>query len=154
MSLQTLGAITGAAVLAGGVLVATQVASDGASAPHTLTVGERAKTDTTVDLGEKGDSIGDQLAFQNPVYDARNHKRVGYDLGSCVRTKPGVAYECSWTLRVTGGSLVVEGPFLDAGDSTLAITGGTGKYADASGDMRLHALNAKGTAYRFAYRVR
>jgi allene oxide cyclase len=36
----------------------------------------------------------------------------------------------------------------------LAITGGTGKWARAQGEMRLHARNAKGTAYNFTFSVR
>lgn len=131
-------------------------AAAGAGEPHgrTLVVVEHAVHETTVDEGPKGDSRGDQLAFANPVYDARNKTKVGDDLGSCVRTTPGVAYECTWTLRIHGGSLVVTGPFLDSGDSTLAITGGTGKFAGASGSMKLHANNRAGTTYRFTYHLR
>ena len=33
----------------------------------------------------------------------------------------------------------------------LAITGGTGAYRDAHGQMTLHARNAKGTEYDFIY---
>ena len=43
------------------------------------------------------------------------------------------------------------GPFLDAGDSALAVTGGTGAYAGAKGEMTLHARNAEGTEYDFGY---
>jgi hypothetical protein len=33
----------------------------------------------------------------------------------------------------------------------LAVTGGTGAYADTNGEMRLHARDAKGAAYDFTY---
>ena len=46
---------------------------------------------------------------------------------------------------------MVSGPFLDAGDSTLAVTGGTGKYRGASGQMRLHARDASGSSYDFTF---
>lgn len=121
--------------------------------PDVFTVVERAVTDTTVDTGPKGDSRGDLLAFANPIYDAANRVRIGKDNGSCVRTKVGAAYECSWTVTLKGGSLVVEGPFYDSADSILAITGGTGKWSGARGQMRLHARNAAGSAYDFVYRV-
>jgi hypothetical protein len=117
----------------------------------TFTVVERARTDTTADTGPAGDSLGDVLAFANPIFDAKNIHKVGTDNGSCIRTVVGVSYECSWTTSLPGGSIVVSGPFLDAGDSTLAVTGGTGAYRGASGQMRLHARNAAGSAYDFRF---
>ena len=128
-------------------------AGAGPTGPVVLTVVEHAVSDTTADTGPRGDSVGDVLAFANPVFDARNTARVGRDNGSCVRTKVGAAYECSWTLTLRGGSLAVEGPFYDAGDSVLAITGGTGKWLRARGQMRLHARNAAGSEYDFTYTV-
>ncbi len=120
----------------------------------TFTVVERAVTDTTADTGPVGDSLGDVLAFANPVYNAANTTKVGSDNGSCIRTAVGAAYECTWTTTLPGGSLVVTGPFYDTKDSILAITGGTGKYEGADGQMRLHARDAKGSAYDFTFSVR
>jgi hypothetical protein len=114
---------------------------------------ERAVTDTLVDLGPTGDSRGDQLAFANPVYNSTNTKKVGRDQGSCVRTAVGKAWQCSFTTWLPKGSLVVEGPFYDNRDSVLAITGGTGGYSQARGVMRLHARNAKGTAFTFRFTI-
>lgn len=119
-----------------------------------FTVVEHALTDTVADTGPTGDSLGDVLAFANPIYDAANQVKLGSDNGSCIRTAVGKAWECSWTTTLTGGSLVVSGPFYDTKDSVLAITGGSGKWAGARGEMRLHARNAKGTAYDFAFSVR
>jgi allene oxide cyclase len=119
-----------------------------------FTVVERALTDTTADTGPAGDSLGDVLAFANPIFNAKNTHKVGTDNGSCVRTAVGSAYECTWTTSLPGGSLVVSGPFRDHGDSTLAVTGGTGKYRGASGEMRLHARNAAGSAYNFTFSLR
>jgi allene oxide cyclase len=45
------------------------------------------------------------------------------------------------------------GPVLyDAKDSTLAITGGTGRYRDARGTMDLHARSG-GTEYAFFFHL-
>lgn len=143
----------GIAAVAASVLSGRALASAPGS-PHpggSFTVVEHAVTDTTADTGPAGDSAGDVLAFANPVFDAANTHQVGTDNGSCVRTAAGVSYECSWTTTLAGGSLVVEGPFLDAGDSTLAVTGGTGRYRGAAGEMRLHARNAQGSEYDFAF---
>jgi allene oxide cyclase len=51
-------------------------------------------------------------------------------------------------------SITVHGPFLDAGDSLLAVTGGTGAYAGAKGEMKLHARDAKGSEYDFVYSLK
>lgn len=119
----------------------------------TLKLVERATTDAVTDLGKKGDSAGDLLTFANEVFDESNAKRVGSDNGWCIRTVAGKAWECFWTLALADGQITVQGPFLDAGDSVLAITGGTGRYAGVSGDMNLHARNAEGTEYDFVYNL-
>lgn len=117
-----------------------------------LTFVERATTDTVIDNGDEGDSIGDLLAFGNEVFDADNAVKVGDDQGWCVRTTAGVAWECSWTLILDDGQIVVQGPFNDASDSVLAITGGTGAYVGVSGQMRLSALSE--TEFQFVYELR
>jgi len=128
--------------------------TDGAATGTQFTVVEHALTDLVIDLGATGDSIGDTLAFGNPVYNAANTKRIGRDEGSCVRTNPGKAWECSWTNLLPGGHITVQGPFNDDGsDSVLSITGGTGKYSDVDGDMLLHWRNDLGTEFDFVFRL-
>lgn len=122
-------------------------------AGETFTVVEHADTDAVVDTGAKDDSAGDLLTFANPVFDAANKTQLGTNNGFCVRTVAGKAWECWWTLSLEGGQITVQGPFLDAGDSVLAITGGTGKYATARGQMKLHSRNPKGTEYDFTYEL-
>ena len=117
----------------------------------TIRVVERATTDTSVDLGATGDSIGDSLAFGNELFDRDNRTKVGTNQGSCVRTVPGTAYECTWTNSLAKGQITVQGPFLDAGDSVLAITGGTGAYRKARGTMDLHARSA--TEFEFTFHL-
>lgn len=114
---------------------------------------EHAITDTVVDVGPKGDSVGDLLPFANPVFDAADKHKAGSDNGNCIRTVVGTAYECNWTTSLTGGQITVEGPFYDSGaDSMLAITGGTGIYKNVHGEMRLHARgNPIGSEYDFIF---
>jgi hypothetical protein len=115
---------------------------------------ERATTDTGVDVGPAGDSVGDTLAFANEVFDKTNTHQVGTDQGSCVRTVVGTAWECSWTTFLSRGQITVQGPFYDDGsDSTLAITGGTGAYRNARGSMELHWRNPAGTEFDFVFHV-
>lgn len=125
-----------------------------ASADETLTLVERAASDTVTDLGAKGDSAGDILTFANEIYDKDNASKVGSDNGWCARTVVGKAWECIWTATLAEGQITVEGPFYDTADSELAITGGTGEYAEASGSLALHARNDKGTEYDFVYKLK
>ena len=126
----------------------------GAAADETITLVERAASDTVTDLGAKGDSAGDILTFANEIYDKANAKKAGSDNGWCARTVVGKAWECIWTTTLAEGQITVEGPFYDTADSELAITGGTGEYAEASGSLALHARNDKGTEYDFVYNLK
>jgi hypothetical protein len=126
----------------------------GAAADESITLVERASSDTVTDLGAKGDSVGDILTFANEVYDKENAKKVGSDNGWCARTVAGKAWECIWTTTLADGQITVEGPFYDTADSELAITGGTGEYAEASGSLALHARNDKGTEYDFVFKLK
>jgi allene oxide cyclase len=141
------------AIAAGvGGLIAT-----GASAAESqeIKLVEHATTDAVTDTGAPGDSAGDILTFSNEVYDADDKNKVGSDQGICFRTVPGKAWECFWTLALDKGQLTVEGPFLDKGDSVLAITGGTGEYAGAQGEMALSDVSGgKGEKYSFTYRIK
>ena len=118
-----------------------------------LNLVEHATTDAVTDTGAKGDSVGDLLTFANEVFDAKDAQKVGSDTGWCIRTVAGKSWECFWTLNLADGQITVAGPFLDAGDSVLAVTGGTGKYAGVRGEMALHARDAKGSAYDFKYKL-
>jgi len=120
-------------------------------AAEQIKVVERPVGETTVDLTAKGDSIGDMLVFANGIFDAGNKTQIGSDQGYCVRTVVGKSWECFWTLTLKAGQITVEGPFLDEGDSLMAITGGTGKYTGAKGSMKLHPRDATPTGYDFTY---
>ena len=129
---------------------ATPVATTAVDA-STLIVVERATTDTVIDQGEEGDSIGDLLAFGNAVYDEGNENEVGTSQGSCVRTVPGQSWECMFSIVLDEGQISVAGPFYDAGPSVFSITGGTGAYSTARGQMRLEAISE--TEFRFTFEL-
>jgi allene oxide cyclase len=124
-----------------------------ALAGERLQIVERALTDTIAHVGGKDDAAGNLLTFANPVFDAANKTQLGSDQGFCVRVAVAKSWECLWTVTLAGGQITVEGPFLDQGDSLLAVTGGTGKYAGAKGSLKLHARDAKGSAYDFNYEL-
>jgi hypothetical protein len=122
-----------------------------AFAAEQIKVVERPVGETTVDLTAKGDSVGDMLVFANGIYDAANKTQIGTDQGYCVRTVVGKSWECFWTLTLKAGQITIEGPFLDEGDSLMAVTGGTGRYVGAKGTMKLHPRDATPTGYDFTY---
>ncbi len=106
--------------------------------PTVISVVERATTDELVDLGAPGDSNGDLLTFANRLYDETNTEKVGRDQGSCIRVDAARGFwQCSWTAWLGGGSVTVEGAFYDTKESSLAITGGTGSFRNATGVMHL-----------------
>ena len=117
-----------------------------------LTVIEHASTDATTDTGAAGDTAGDVLTFANEVFDASDRAKVGSDQGYCIRTVPGTSYECNWTTLLPGGQITVEGPFYDTKDSTLAITGGTGRYRGARGSMELSSRE-NGAKFAFIFHI-
>lgn len=121
---------------------------------HGFTVVERATSDTVTDTGAKDDSVGDILTFANELFDKENKNKVGTDNGYCFRTVAGKAWECAWTNALAGGQIMVQGSYLDGQDTVLAVTGGTGKYRGARGEMKLHARDAKGSAYDFTFNLR
>jgi allene oxide cyclase len=132
---------------------ALSMALAGTASASRLVLIERAVSDKTIDLGTSGDSLGDLLVFANPVFDATNHTQLGSDQGYCVRVIVGKSWECFWTLSLKDGQITSEGPFYDQSDSVMVVTGGTGKYAGAKGSLQLHARDAKGSAYDFAYEL-
>jgi len=114
---------------------------------------EHATTDVVTNQGDgAGDVVGDILTFTNDVFDRTNSSKVGSDQGYCVRMNVGVSWECVWTTILSRGQLTVEGPFYDTRDSVLAITGGTGKYANVRGSMELKS-RAGGTEFDFIFHL-
>jgi allene oxide cyclase len=100
-----------------------------------------------------GDSAGNILTFANEVFNSSNTRKVGTDQGYCVRIEVGKSWECNWTTFLPGGQITVEGPFLDTGDSTVAITGGTGAYRNVRGSMELKYRNPAGTEFDFVFNL-
>jgi hypothetical protein len=93
-----------------------------------------------VDIGPAGPSQGDLFVFDQPLMD-QGRKDIGSNSGYCVTTLPGVHSQCQWTLLFFGpgktviGTIVVGGQELEAGKSTVAVIGSTGKYAGFTGEM-------------------
>jgi allene oxide cyclase len=123
-----------------------------AAGGNTITMVEHATTDAVTN-GSASDSAGNILTFANEVFDAADAHRVGSDQGSCVRTVVGEAWECMWTTFLPAGQITVEGPFYDTRNSVVAVTGGTGAYRNARGEMELRYHNREGTKFDFVFHL-
>ena len=143
-------------VVAVAVFVVAVTASSGRekgqNGRRTITVVEHATTDAVTN-GSKSDRAGNILTFSNRVFNAADKKKVGHDQGSCVRIVVGKSWECTWTTFLPKGQITVEGPFYDKSNSVLAITGGTGEYKNARGQMKLKYHNKAGTKFDFVFQL-
>ena len=92
---------------------------------------------------------GDEAVFSFNVYsDAGSKKPAGTAQFTCLYAFERVAY-CDTAYQLEGGTLVGGGAFtFDSDRFTLAITGGTGRYANLTGDVA--ATEAKGDSQRLA----
>lgn len=133
--------------------VASASGSAGASKATVIHVVERATTDAVTNGDPDNDRLGNVLTFANKVYDSANKRQAGSNQGYCIRTVVGKSWECNWTTFLKSGSITVEGKFSDTGNTVLAITGGTGAYATARGEMDLKYHNKKGTAFDFVFHL-
>ena len=114
---------------------------------------EHATTDSISNQGGgPGDAVGNILTFSNDVFDQTDSTWVGSDQGYCVRLIVGESWECNWTTLLANGQISVEGPFYDTHDSVVAVTGGTGAYANVRGSMELKS-RAGGTEYDFIFHL-
>jgi allene oxide cyclase len=104
--------------------------------------------------GVKGKDVkGNILTFNNPVFDTANKVQVGHDEGFCTRIQPKLGiWECLWTTFLKGGQITVQGPYYDTRNSVLSITGGTGAYDGARGEMTLLSRDG-GHQYDFIFKL-
>ena len=149
------GAAAAAALTIGAIAATASSAqpSRAHSTQGTVHVVEHAITDTEIPTGGGKDVKGNILTFNNPVFDAADQKQVGHDEGFCTRIAPkeGI-WECLWTTFLAGGQITVQGPFYDTRNSVLSITGGTGAYRSARGEMVLRSRNG-GKEYDFIFKL-
>jgi hypothetical protein len=117
-----------------------------------LHVVERAISEQIIDIGTEGDSLGDKLIFANPIYDQANQVQIGTSNGYCIRTVVGQAWECSWTVSLSNGTVSTTGTFFDDKETALfTIAGGTGDYSQVRGQMHLKT-RSQAKEYDFIYK--
>jgi hypothetical protein len=96
---------------------------------------------TFVDVGEEGQSVGDYIVFNHPVFHQGSGKRAGQLRGDClfVDLDRGIC-EGDVTFDLGGGLITVEGPFHVARPhNEFAVTGGTDAFRTVSGELNVRS---------------
>ncbi|GAA0621042.1 hypothetical protein GCM10009547_24590 [Sporichthya brevicatena] len=149
----------GVATAVGVTLFTTGAQSAGAAVADDDLRG-KALQDYTIDTGRSGPSVGDRYVFSERLFDEDN-KRVGTLAATCDvtyvnrsssgRVKNALSH-CTGTFRLDDGQITVAGTITrTAKSAVLAITGGTGRYDDAAGEVALKFVNDKRTNYDFDF---
>jgi hypothetical protein len=130
------------AVLVLGAMAAGTTLSVASAGGDEVELRFRAKTteQTFLDLGEKGDSLGDQFVFHDVLRQAG--ERVGHDGGVCTITSVAASQaQCLVTAWLSEGQITVQGLIAPTGEFperfVFAVTGGTGRYEGASGEVHV-----------------
>jgi len=103
----------------------------------------RALQGGDVDEPPKGPSVADYFVFSETLTRRSDGRRVGESGGNCQVTRLGAnqepaALHCVATLRLRQGQITVQGLITESGPTFyVAITGGTGAYQTAHGQMRV-----------------
>ncbi|MFB9907595.1 allene oxide cyclase barrel-like domain-containing protein [Allokutzneria oryzae] len=135
----------GVSVLVGAVVVAAPAAG---TTDLTLQVGNDQFA--TIDVGAPGLSVGDSYVYSDKL--SRNGTVVGDDGGTCQVTHVSgttATTNCVLSLRLPEGQITAQALWV-RGTSPLrmAITGGTGVYRDASGELVATDIQTPKETYR------
>ena len=149
-----LGALLALLLAIGSMSVASAGSSDKRSADtgrvQVIEVVDK-QVHTDFDLDKNGEfSQGDLHTFAGDLF--RDGKKVGTDGGSCTVLRferPLVTAQCVATLSLPGGQVTVQGllSFTDPGNVRFvqAVTGGTGAYRTAHGELVGQTIDANQT---------
>jgi hypothetical protein len=136
----------GAIAVAGSAYAATPGKSHYGDHVRTIKLVETSDTPnlTFIDLGKPGLSPGDNVVTSDKVAYA-NGRPAGVMTQACTLTEPGVnllasTFECYGSIALADGTITNSGPFLpNAPEQSIAVTGGTGEFATARGEVSVRA---------------
>ena len=137
-----------ATIAAAAILAITASASSSGSSErkgkvHVLKVHSDGTNDTVIDADDSAtpdnpapDSVGDQIVFNGRL--SAGGKQVAREGGACTLVELPSIYQCNATDWFRNGQLTVQfiGDFSSPEPGHFAITGGTGAYRGASGEVR------------------
>jgi hypothetical protein len=105
---------------------------------------------TMIDLGTPGPSTGDQQIITMDVF--KGAKQLGESHVVCVTVRAGIA-QCDNVTHLPGGDIIATGLVTDAQEETSpftqAITGGTGAYRNAHGELTVSEAGPQPATLRF-----
>jgi hypothetical protein len=113
---------------------------------HRLVVYTRTLRVAFVDVGAAGESPGDSFMFEDRVRNRARTMVIGRDSVACTFRIRSVA--CDGTIFLAGrGTITIGGATY--GPNVFAITGGTGEFARAAGE--LHVTDVSDTTSRLVF---
>jgi hypothetical protein len=147
--LTTAGVAGVVAFVVGGGAFAVASSSSGTDGPaRTITVIEKSGSQQFVDVGKHGFSTGDEFTFNSVFWNVGQTRRVGSNHGYCIVLK-GELVHCVGSGRLAGGTIEFAGNVPgQKSDFRIAVTGGTGSFQGAEGQVVIHNLNNAGTLSR------
>ena len=156
------GGVVACLLAIGGMTFASAGSRDAEEAGSIQTIHVVAKEvdSSFLDLGDADFSVGDQFVFTNDLF--RGGEKLGEDGGVCVVTRltarGASTWECVGSNVLPGGQITVQGLVTYGPDEEIkadpylfAITGGTGRYREAHGDVRIEEVTA--TRFRATFRI-
>lgn len=135
------------AFLAGSLTLTSAEASHDSTTIRLVSVTDQFKE---LDLGDKGPSLGDMFVFHDNLF--VHKRRVGDLNGQCaVTTVRGTgdnatgAQQCLVTASLPSGDITVQGVIRfgpnESDHAVLAVTGGTGRYSGAGGEVHVRFVS-------------
>jgi hypothetical protein len=125
------------AALAAAVVTAGAASGHGSQHSRVIQLRTTQAHQTLIDHAPAGFSVDDVIVFSNDLY--QGDRKVGKDGGTCtvVRFPAGgsATMYCAGTNSLPDGQITVAGLAAPGEPFEFAITGGTGKYRDASGQV-------------------
>jgi hypothetical protein len=136
-----IAAVATCAIALVGVSVATPSAKHSKTTKTFQFVFKFSDAHVRVDLGSGGLTTGDTDTYTGPVLDQNQAHRVGFGQGHCVMTLPTRPLaQCTVSFFFDHGQIATQGPNYYNRPFNQAITGGTGAFRDAKGEMRADPL--------------
>ncbi len=136
-----LGAVVALVALpVGAVGPAAGSSGDSNGDDHVIRVLSITDEETFVDTGDAGPSLGDQFVFSSTL--KKHGEEVGHTGAACTLTSlERSESHCVGTAWFEDGQITVQGLVSEeASRFTIAITGGTGAYEGASGEVTVRVL--------------
>jgi hypothetical protein len=150
-------ALAGALVLAATALAGTASAHNGGP-DHTIKLVEASANAQPifVDTGKPGPSIGDQVIVKDGL-NRLDGARAGDFTQVCTLMTLGTSpldsgYECTGSIALANGTITLQGPFNPSlAEQSAAVTGGTGEFRAARGELSIRAEDDRITVHLARY---